>query len=271
MSLYHEEHGSTTAPTIVFVHGGGVSGWMWQPQIQRLEDYHCLIPDLPEQGRSVDQKPFSIEGSAEALADLIREKAHAGKAHVIGVSVGAQITLALLNHSPELVDHAIISSALVRPMPGGNMMTPTMIALSFRWFIKPFKHSDWWIKLNMKYSAGIPEEYYSAFRQSFRETTESGFTNLMVENQRFRLPKGLNRIKVPTLVVSGKQESAAIRQSVRDIAAAIPSSHAYEVQHAPKISAAEAHNWSLTRPDLFTQTVSAWINDQPLPQALKAV
>ena len=127
LSLYFQEYGSNSAPTIVFLHGGGVSGWMWQPQIEQLSDYHCIVPDLPEQGDSVDGTPFTIQGSAEKIADLIRTRAHNGKAHVVGLSEGAQITLALLSLAPELIDHAIISSALVRPIPGGSLMTPKLI------------------------------------------------------------------------------------------------------------------------------------------------
>jgi len=268
MSLYFQEFGSIDRPTIVFLHGGGVSGWMWQPQVEQLGDYHCIVPDLPEQGESVNGNPFTIQGSAEQVAELIRTRAHHGKAHVVGLSEGAQITLALLSIAPELVDHAIISSALVRPVPGGGWMTPKLIALSYRWFVAPLKNSDWWIRLNMKYAAGVPEKYYAAFSQSYKKLTESGFANLMVENLRFRLPQGLDQIKTPTLIISGKNEYAAMRQSARDIASSIPNSQVYEVSHLRKMSVAEEHNWSLTSPELFTQTVRAWINDQPLPANL---
>lgn len=271
MGLYIQEFGSDTAPTIVFLHGGGVSGWMWQSQIEQLQDYHCLIPDLPEQGKSVNEKPFTIQDSAKRIAYLIKKQAHDGKAHVVGLSVGAQITLALLCIAPTLVDHAVVSSALVRPMLGGSLITPKWLALSYRWFIKPLKNSEWWIRLNMKYAAGISDEHYLPFSQSFRSMTETGFTNLMVENQRFRLPKGLERVQVPTLVVSGSGEKAAIPQSVLDIAAALPTSQAVEVQHTRQMSAAEEHNWALTAPELFTQTVRAWIIGEPLPDALNAL
>jgi pimeloyl-ACP methyl ester carboxylesterase len=60
MALYIQESGPATAPTVVFLHGGGGAGWMWQPQIEQLGDYHCLVPDLPEQGQSVNEKPFTI-------------------------------------------------------------------------------------------------------------------------------------------------------------------------------------------------------------------
>jgi pimeloyl-ACP methyl ester carboxylesterase len=268
MSLYIQEFGSATAPTIVFLHGGGVSGWMWQPQIEQLSDYHCLVPDLPEQGQSVNEKPFTIQGSAEQVAELIRTRAHNGKAHVVGLSEGAQITLALLSIAPERVDHAVISSALVRPIPGSSLMTPKLIALSYRYFVEPLKNNDWWIRLNMKYAAGVPEQYYLPFSQSFKSLTESGFANVMIENQRFRLPRGLNRVKVPTLIITGKKEYAAMRQSARDIAVAIPGSKAYEVLHVRNMSVAEEHNWSLTAPELFTQTIRAWITNQSLPSNL---
>ncbi len=268
MSLFIQESGPATAPTIVFLHGGGGAGWMWQPQVDALSDYHCLVPDLPEQGQSVNEKSFTIQGSADRIAEIIRTRAHGSKAHVVGLSEGAQITVALLALAPELVDHAVVSSALVRPLPGASLMTPKLIALSYRWSVTPFKNNAWWVRLNMKHAAGVPDQYYPQFSQTFRELTESGFTNVMVENQRFRLPSGLDRVKAPTLVVVGKHEYAAMRQSARDLAQAIPTAQAFEVVHSRKMSLAEEHNWNLSAPDLFAQTVRAWITDQALPAAL---
>ena len=50
-ALYVHEAGDSGAPPIVFLHGGGLSGRMWQPQLATLTDFHCLAPDLPEHGR----------------------------------------------------------------------------------------------------------------------------------------------------------------------------------------------------------------------------
>jgi pimeloyl-ACP methyl ester carboxylesterase len=254
---------------MVFLHGGGGAGWMWQPQVEGLGEYHCLVPDLPEHGQSVNEKPFTIQGSAGRIAELIRTRAHGGKAHVVGLSEGAQITVALLATAPEVIDHAILSSALVRPIPGGGLMTPGLIALSYRWSVPPFKNNEWWVRLNMKYAAGVPDAYYPQFSQTFRELTESGFTNAIIENQRFRLPQGLDRVKVPTLMVVGKHEYAAMKHSARDLAATIPGSQAYEVVHPRRLSLAEEHNWNMTAPELFSRMVRAWITDQALPGELQ--
>jgi pimeloyl-ACP methyl ester carboxylesterase len=175
----------------------------------------------------------------------------------------------LLASAPGRVDHAVISSALVRPLSGAGLLTPGLVALAYRWSVQPFKNSAWWIRLNMKYAAGVPDKWYPQFSQAFKELTESGFTNVMIENQRFRLPQGLARAKVPTLIVVGKSEYAAMRQSARDLAAAIPGARAYEVVHTHKMSLAQEHNWNLTAPDLFNQTMRAWITGQQLPAALR--
>lgn len=271
MSLYVYEQGPESAPSIVFLHGGGGGSWMWQPQFEALPELHILAPDLPEHGKSRAIQPFSIQDSAARVAELIRSRAHQGKAHVVGLSEGAQVTLALLALHPELVDHAIVSSALVRPIPGASLMGPGLIAGSFKWFVEPFKNADWWVRINMKYSAGVPEKYFPQFKSDFQNLTGESFAHVMVENQRFRLPVGLERVGVPTLVAAGKREYSVMRQSVRDIAAVMPNAKGLLVAHPNKLSTAEEHNWSLTSPDLFTRMVRAWINNRPLPDELRPV
>lgn len=59
-----------------------------------------------------------------------------------------------------------------------------------------------------------------------------------------------------------------MRQSVRDIATAIPPVKAFLDAHARNMSVAEQHNWNMTAPELFTRMVRAWIKGQPLPVEL---
>ena len=271
MSLYAHEQGPASAPTIIFLHGGGSGGWMWQPQWETFPDYHILVPDLPEHGQSAAIKPFSTQDSACRVEELICTRAHDGKAHLVGLSEGAQVALALLALHPELIYHAILSSALVRPMPGASLLTPALIATSVKWFVEPFKDMDWWIRLNMKYSAGVPEKYYPQFKKDFQNLTGDLFAHVMVENQRFRLPEGLDHVIVPTLVVAGKKEYSIMRQSVCEIATAIPMAKGFLVSHLQKRSLAEEHNWNMTTPDLFNQMLRAWIMDQPLPAELQPI
>lgn len=265
--LSARECGPATAPTICFLHGGGVSGWMWRPQVEALQDsYHCLIPDLPEHGQSAAIQPFTIADAAHRIAELIRERAHGGRAHVIGLSEGAQVTVQLLGSAPEMVDHAIISSALVHSLPGVGLLGPRALALIFTLFAAPFQDSDWYVRLNMRYGNALPEQYFCEVREDTRRMTAASFTHMLLENQRFRIPVGLDQVQVPALIVAGQHESPVVRQSARDLAATLPAGQGYLVAFSKR--AAEEHSWNLRQPDLFNAVTRAWLTDQPLPPAL---
>ena len=269
-SLYFQSSGPDNAPTIVFIHGGGGEAWMWKPVIQQLADYHCLAADLPEHGQSRHIAPFSMELAAEKVADLIRTQAHNGKAIVVGLSEGAQVTVQLLATAPELVNKAIVSSALLRPMPGmGWASSASVVKWTYRMSIPPFLNNDGWIRLNMKYATGIPDAYYSQFKKSFQETTESQFVNLMLSNQTYRLPKGLETAPAHTLVLAGKKEYAAMKQSVRDLVATLPNAQGGLINLGKKYSMANEHNWALATPELFTQTVRAWLEEKNMPREIE--
>jgi pimeloyl-ACP methyl ester carboxylesterase len=267
--LFFQNIGSENPRTIVFLHGGGAAGWTWDPVVAKMQDFHCLVPDLPEHGRSMEVKPFTINGSADLVADLIRSQAPGGRAHVVGLSEGAQITVALLSRHPEVIDHAVVSSAILRPIPMVSwMFTPKVAGFSYDISIPPFKKSDWWIRLNMKYSAAIPDAYYPQFKQAFQNYTRDSFVHLMVENQSFRLPAGLDKANVPVLVVAGKKEYRQMIESAHDLLAALPRATGRQVSLGPNSSLGQEHNWSMTNPDLFARTVRAWVTDQPLPSEL---
>ncbi len=261
-----QEYGPATAPTICFLHGGGVSGWMWRPQVEALHDtYHCLVPDMPEHGLSAAVRPFSIADTARRIAEVIRERAHGGRAHVIGLSEGAQVTVQLLGSAAEVVDHAIISSALLYPLPGAGLLGPRTLALTFNLFAAPFQGSDWYIRLNRRGNA-IPEQYFSEVREDTGRMTAASFTHMILENQRFHVPPGLDQVQVPALIVAGQRELPIMRRSARDLAATLPAGQGYLVAFSKR--AAEEHSWNLHQPDLFNAVTRAWLTHQPLPAGL---
>lgn len=73
------------------------------------DNYHLLLPDLPGHGGSREISPFSKEHGARLLSQLIRERAAAGKAHVVGFSFGAHIAIELASKFPECVESVFVS------------------------------------------------------------------------------------------------------------------------------------------------------------------
>jgi pimeloyl-ACP methyl ester carboxylesterase len=258
-ALAFTESGPDDAPTVVLLHGGGAAGWTWRPAVERLPEFHCLVPDLPDHAGSISSAgPFSMSTAVDAVLDLIRRRAHCGRAHVAGLSLGAQTVVALLAHTPEVVDRALVSGALFHPLPGSRWLYG-LLDLTVRAYM-PFRNLNALVRANA-WSYGIPSAYLEAFREDTCRLTADSFLRIMNANLSFRLPANLSAVPTPTLVLAGQREYGAMRRSARDLAAALPHGHGAIVQGA-------RHNWPLEQPDLFVDVLRAWVRSAPLPARL---
>jgi pimeloyl-ACP methyl ester carboxylesterase len=124
----------------------------------------------------------------------------------------------------------------------------------------PFKNTEFLIRANMR-SLGIPAQYFPQFREETRQITTTALINILTANANYRLPANLEKASSPVLVVIGQKEYKAMYESARELVRALPSAQAYVAQ-------GRGHNWSLEAPDLYTQMIRAWINDQPMPPGL---
>lgn len=101
--------------SILFVHGAFVSRSDWNLVTPHLADYHILLPDLPGHGDAQAIRPFSKQLASKLLADLIREHANNGSAHIVGLSLGAYVALDLASNYPDVVGEVIVSGIKVIP------------------------------------------------------------------------------------------------------------------------------------------------------------
>jgi len=108
--------GPPDAPSIVFVHGTRLTGAMWAAQQAELSgEFRTIAIDLPAHGARAGE-PFTLEGAADVLADTIREHATAGRAVVVGLSLGGYVAMALAAREPALVRGLVVSGATAEPI-----------------------------------------------------------------------------------------------------------------------------------------------------------
>jgi pimeloyl-ACP methyl ester carboxylesterase len=248
------EQGPAGRPSILFLHGAGISGWSWDAVTRFLPDYHCLVPDLPGHVNSLESAGFTIEGCANELASILRARAHAGRAHVAGLSLGGQLGLQLLAAHGRRVERALLTGTNVLGIPGWKLVAPTLRAFL------PMTRWDGLMRLQAR-ALSIPTERWAEFRADARALTADALRRLVDASASFRMPSGLDAVGNPTLIACGEREVSVIRRSAVQLVGALPAATGIVV---PK----QSHNWPLAAPELFARTLRAWIESRPLPDEL---
>jgi len=261
--LYCQEIGLRDRPTLLLIHGGGASHWVWSGVLEHLTQYfHVLLPDLLEHGRSGGV--FSVVSSADLLAELVATLGNGGQAHIAGLSVGAEVGLELVGRYPGLVSSALLSGPLItcpawlevarNPRYAGLAHTVFGAYLPLRAFAPlTFLHT-----LLLRIPARHRAEYFADVQ---RETVP-GFARMVREYLNYRVPNGFEHSKVPTLLLTGPFELSAVKASVDQLAARLPNALAAMVP-------ALEHNWLLENPALFARSVVQWALSEELESALE--
>ena len=255
MSLYTHETGTPGAPTIVFLHGVGASGWMWGKQIAALADFHCINVDLPGHGKSNHMTWVSLADTADHIAALIQSHATNGRAHVVGLSLGGYIALVLLERHANVVDRAVISGVTDTPMPNRALLNPQLWLMSFllkrRWFA------------NMQArSLPLSPNMQSAFTENLLAMSLQAYRSIWEEVVDFYVPPSLSLVNNPTLIAAGGSEAKIIMQTVETIPKLMPNAQGI-------LAPGRGHGWNVEAPDLFNAMVRAWISGTPLPAGLQ--
>ncbi len=110
MKLHYREYGSYSDrhPTLILLHGllGSSSNWLSLAR-QLADDFHLLVPDLRNHGRSPHHPEVGYPALAEDLAELIDEQG-LDSALLIGHSMGGKTAMWLALHQPQRVSGLVV-------------------------------------------------------------------------------------------------------------------------------------------------------------------
>jgi len=258
MGLFVRESGPARAPAIVFLHGAYTSGWCWEPVVERVRQYRCLVPDLPHFGRSFELGPFEMGRAATAVAELIRSRAGTGRAHVVGWSLGAQVGVQLLATEPKLVDRAVLCGTFLNTLPF-VWLTRRLLALParnsmYRSMVRQYRIA-WQVK--------VPPAHIDEYREDVRLITSGQIVDVTLAAAGFTLPKELDKSDAPTLFVTGGKELPSARRWAAALAQQMPNG-------VDRVATGMPHDWPTRYPDLFARTVDGWFTDGALPPEIAA-
>lgn len=246
--------------TIIMIHILFSCHLEWKQVWPKLAEYHLLVPDLPCHSRSKGvcrKDEFSVELCADLLADLIRSRAHDGRAHVVGLSTGGFIAMELIRRHPDVVASAMICGAC--PAKGMRAKSAEHPRLTYAalWSIL---HSPGYMFFK---ASGLGGEYQN--NELLSEIKKNGSARLLkaaapADWKDDRLNFGNSGIPL-CFVGGGKFDSASDCQRAVDILRSqgggvdIP---LYMVRDG-------IHAWNLQFPLVFARGIRAFIEGRPMP------
>lgn len=253
LSLYVEQSGNLDAPTcLLFLHGGGVSSWMWDKQVTHFKHYHCITIDLPEHGKSQSGIKFTIDGAAKSILQTIDHLVHNKSMVVIGFSLGAQVLIQMLHLQPNLINFAIINSALVKPVSNAEKLLNPMIRFSY-----PFIQKRWFAKIQAK-TLYINDQYFEKYYEESRNITQNTLIRVLSENMSFSIPHGFSNVSTKILVTYGEKEKKLIKESAKLLVASNLNCQGIMI---PKIG----HGAPIAIPEYFNSMIENWLTKNQLP------
>lgn len=250
MSLYVQESGDRSKPSIVFLHGGGMSGWMWERTVDYFGDYHCIVPDLPRHGRSQSQSPLRLSDCAEQITEIIHRKANHGRAHLVGHSLGGKIIVEMLGSYPDIIDRAVVASALFDPVKLLRLMhRPSTYQLTVA-LLRNQPLLKWMVgRMGLE---GARER--EALKEDFARLTAKSLYDIYEQLYLYdSIPSTLEKCDRPTLIVFGTKEFRAMRTSAIRLAGALGNARITAIEGAD-------HRYPWTNFSQFNELVRNWIS-----------
>jgi pimeloyl-ACP methyl ester carboxylesterase len=258
VSLHVAEQRPDAAESVVFLHSGNVAGWMWTEQAAALPEHHALVPDLPGFGGSAGQPWTDLATTADQVAEVVRERAHGGRAHVVGLSLGAIVGVALAARHPELVRSVFASGAILRGLRGfGRWSGLAQVPL--------WDRPAYWKFLARAYR--MPADSVDIFvetglgidRESARRMVPEIYDGVPAA-----LLDGLCHLDAPVLAIVGEKEPRTFRDALSEVTSRAPRAVA-------RLAPGMHHVWSLEDPELFHATLSHWLTTGEPSDALLPV
>ncbi|MEW5719315.1 MAG: alpha/beta fold hydrolase [Chloroflexota bacterium] len=222
IELYYELHGPENAPVVVLSNGVLMSTASWVFQTPVLsQHYRVLLYDCRGQWQSDHPPaPYSMELHADDLAALF-DALKIEKAHIAGISYGAEISMIFAYKYPARVRSLILASTV-------SQVDPILRGIIQAW-IDAAKRKD----ADLFYAASYPFNFAEAWiaansqllaqaRARYATLDFDAVINLCEAFLQLNITAELHRIAAPTLLMVGEEDILKPRRYADIIAREIP-------------------------------------------------
>jgi pimeloyl-ACP methyl ester carboxylesterase len=264
--IFFASHNPAATTTIVLLHALFASHREWDHVVPHLSDFHLIVPDLPQHSRSHHVGPFTLQLAAAEVAQLIRNHARGGVAHVVGVSLGGFVALELIRRHPETVASAFVS--------GSSPFTDQQLWIAQR---PNLVHWGLWVVMGsgiyrlQAWLAGLVE--HGDLQAEMRSNNSYELANsAFFEMSTWQADAARAVAKQDRRVLVAAGENGDPRDKARELAHTLQEGGRGEGKQTRVYLVKDAiHTWDLQFPELFGTAIKAWIGKQPLPAEFKGL
>jgi len=224
IEIYYEITGPEDGPVLVLSNGIMMSTASWAYQKADLSHHlRILLYDCRGMWRSDHPEgPYSMDQHADDLAGLL-DALKINKAHIGGISYGAEISMVFAKKYPEKTQSLIV-------IDGVSEIHPLLHAQTYPWLMAAQK-KDPELLLRTSYPLNFAEEWIKANQvfiensvERYAELDMDALENLMTAFYDLDITAELSSIKAPTLVIAGEEDLIKGREYAKIIADQIPES-----------------------------------------------
>jgi 3-oxoadipate enol-lactonase len=240
---------------VILMHGVGLDLTFWDLQIATLSTTHDVIAfDLP--GHGLSGKPLRPPSSGDMVAILegVLDHAEAGRAHLVGISVGGMIAQTFALNCPERVRSLSLVATLCT-------FTDAVRAL-LRERARVSREQGMSVIVPLTLERWFP----AAFRARRPDVMDRATKSLLLHDAKFHasmwdmiasldLEAQLPLLSCPTMVLAGAEDPNAPPAAARQIAGLIPGAELHELAGA-------GHFPPIQRPELFNELLIDFLQRQ---------
>jgi len=245
-------HRRGSGPLLVLLHCLGVDHGLWEIAAAGLEDRFTLLSyDFPGHGESpVPGRAYAIEDLSQQLKDIFAREG-IKKAHLAGISLGGVVAQHFAAVNPTLIDRLVLIDTTPRYDDAARQMWDERAEIARTAGVAALLPSILQIWFTPQFVAENPPAVRYV-RDRFAHASGEGYARaceaLAAADVRALAP----RIASPTLVVCGKDELPAFRQSADWLAASIPAAELFLLSPAK-------HASILEQPRAFKERIGAFL------------
>jgi pimeloyl-ACP methyl ester carboxylesterase len=243
-------------PPLVFAHGAGEDGRVWQPQLVGLADEFAVVAwDEPGAGGSSDVPPdWGLADYADCLAALI-EALGLGPAHVAGLSWGGTVVLELYRRHPGVVATLILADTYAGwkgSLPAGEVRA--RVASARQMLAAPAE--EFGPAFPGLFARDPPAEFVSLLEEIAAAVRPHSLRTQLLAMAEADLRDLLPRIAVPTLLIWGELDARSPLEVARQFERAIPDTTLVVIPGS-------GHMSNLEQPERFDKAVREFCRAHP--------